>query len=368
MVRDGRSRPRRRGLALTVGIVTLFSVTAACGDDTSGSEESAGGDVIAGAVEFQATSQFLDKASERSLNEPYRIDVSMSMDIAGGGDELSAEAPIMTGEQAGTSYEMTMDMGEWLDEMPGGAASTGVDDWTVEMAGDPSTMYIRAPVYAALAEQPGVGDLGPVGELAVLGDSWGRVDLQALGDLSLTDVQSTVGSPNGADPRAILDLVANADDVEELGTDEVDGVGVNGLGASVSLGDMLEAQGTDVEKFVQQMSANMAGLGEVDSTALADVMQTIADALVPFEVWVDGDGYVRRVSYEMDTLDIFDGTSIGDTLEDEGLEAFSVGTTTDYSDYGDDSIAIELPPPGAENAVDVTDAYREMLEAGQSGG
>jgi hypothetical protein len=360
-----RGRERAPALALAaVGVVALAA--AACGD--GGAEQAdSDGEVVAGAVRFEPTSQFLATASQRSSSEPYRVGVTMGMDIAGGGDEISAEAPVMTGEQDGTSYEMTMDLSEWMEEIPGASQEMSGVDLTIEMAGDPSTLYLRAPMYAQLADQAGgAPQLGPAGELAALGDGWGRVDVAALGDLSLTDVQSTVGSPGGADPRVMLDLVASAEDVEELGTDSVDGTGVNGLGADVTMGDLLEAQGMDVDEFVQQTGANVGGMQGADPSTAAELTQTMVDAEIPFEVWVDGDGYVRRVSYEMDLLDIFEGGAAGG-LRDQGLEDFVITQTMDFSDYGDEGIQVELPPPGAESATDVTEAYRRMLEAGQAG-
>lgn len=317
--------------------------------------------VVTGEVDFEATGRFLAAASERSASEPYRLEASMAMEIAGGGEEISLDAPYMTGEQDGDSYEYRMDMEEWTSQVPGGAGALAGADLTMDMASDGDVLYIRAPIYAAMAEQAGPAGIGPIGELADLGDRWGRIDLGALGDLSLFDVQSTAGGPGGTDPRAILDAVSGAEDVEELGTDEVDGTPVNGVGAELSLGQLLETQGVDPQRFVDQMSANLGGLQQTGSDVPDEVMQRLVDAGIPIEVWVDGDGYVRRVAYEIDALDVF--------AEMEGfptgrLDRFVTSQTLDFSDYGARDISIDLPADG----VDVTDAYRRMLEAGQAGG
>jgi hypothetical protein len=321
----------------------------------------AGDDVVSGSVDFEATGRFLSAASQRSAGEPFRVEVSMAMDVAGGGEEISLDAPIMTGEQDGRGYEYHMDMEEWLSQVPGGAASLGGGDLTMDMTGDASALYIRAPIYASLAEQAGPAGIGPMGELAELGDRWGRVDLEALGDLSVIDLQSTAGAPGGTDPRAMLDAVASADDVEELGTDEIDGTPVNGLGARLSLRELLEAQGVDGERFIDQMSANLGGLNQTGSAGSDAVTETVFQAEVPFEVWVDGDGYVRRVAYDMDALEILSGM---EGFASGRLDRFVTSQTIDFSDYGADDIEIEHP----SDAVDVTDAYRRMLEAGQAGG
>jgi hypothetical protein len=44
-------------------------------------------------------------------------------------------------------------------------------DLTMEIVADRQVMYLRAPMYEALAELPGAtGQLGPMGDLAALGD------------------------------------------------------------------------------------------------------------------------------------------------------------------------------------------------------
>lgn len=358
----GGSRGRRHRWALVVAL--LGTAAAACGDGSSG-DESANDDVATDTVEFEATANFLTEASERSSGEPFRLAMSMALHAEGGGDEIDAEAQVMSGEQDGANYEWQMDMTDWLNELPGGQSGLPPGaDFVIDMAGDQETTYMRAPIYAELVEAAPPGqDLGPVAELAVLGDGWGRVDLAALGDLSLVDVQNTAGAPNGSDPRVLLDLVASADSVEELGSEDIDGDEVNGLGADLTLGEMLDAQGVQVDDFVQQMGSNVGGLEGVPAGEMESMMQSIVETPIPFEVWVDDKGYVRRVAYEMDMFAIF--SQLEDRLTSQGIEAFTMNQTMDYSAYGADDIEIELPPSGAEDAVDITDAYRRMLEAGQ---
>lgn len=366
----GRPRQRRGRWALAVALLGTVTATAACGDgdgDGGSAQESSGGDVSTDSVDFEASPRFLKDASQRSSGEPFRIGMSMALHAQGGGDEIDAEAQMMSGEQDGSRFEWQMDMSEWLDEMPNGQSGLPPGlDMAIDVAGDTETFYIRAPMYAQLVEAAPPGqDLGPVAELAVLGDGWGRVDLQSLGDLSLTDVQTSAGAPGGADPRVLLDLVADADNVEELGSDAIDGDQVNGLGADLSLGEVLEAQGVQVDEFVQQMGANLGGLEGVPAEEVEAVMQSVVDADIPFEVWIDGEGYVRRVSMEMDMFEIF--SELADRFNDRGIESFTMDQTMDYTDYGDEGIEIELPPSGAEDAVDATEAYRRMLETGQGG-
>jgi hypothetical protein len=60
----------------------------------------------------------------------------------------------------------------------------------------------------------------------------------------------------------------------------------------------------------------------------------------------------------MDMLDML-GPGVDDQLGAGRPTEFTMGTTMDFSDYGDDSIVIEFPT----DAADVTEAYRGMLEA-----
>ena len=319
-----------------------------------------------GTGEVQATARALAQASERSTGEAHRFEMSMSMHAVGTGpgERIDAEAPLMTGEQDGARYEVHMDMGQWIDEMmssmppEAGRNPLAGLDMTMDMAGDEQTFYIRAPMFAELADEaPPGADTGALDDLAVLGDQWGRVDIDELGGFSLSEVQGSVGGPGGSDPRVMLDLVAGAGDAEDLGADQIDGTPVTGTRAQISLGAMLEAQGVDPEQFSNQISANL-GVGPGTNVHPDELAERYLAIEIPFEVWVDDAGYVRRVSYEMDLLEMA-GPSVDEGFGSGGTTEFTMGTTMDFSGYGDESIAVDFPP----DAVDVTDAYREMLEA-----
>jgi hypothetical protein len=367
--RSAMGRRARHGHWVTsaLAVVVLGAAGTACGDSGEEGGGDASRDVVTGEVDFEATGDFLAAASRRSRDEPYRMETSMSMHAEGDGQDLSVDATLMTGEQHGSSYEYLMDMEEYFDQAMSGARAAVPEsaDFTQELVTDGTTLYLRAPLFETLADVAGrAAALGPMQELAALGDDWGRVDLQALGDLSLVDVQSASGATGGADPGALLDLVASADDVEELGTDEVDGEPVNGLGAPLTMGELMEAQGTDSARFVDQLSANIGGAQQPGGEDAAAAVEAVMAAEVPFEVWVDGKGYVRRLSFEYDMVELM--SSIGGERASREFDTFTMGSTIDYSDYGDESIQIEVPPPDAANAVDVTDAFRRMLEAGQA--
>jgi hypothetical protein len=337
----------------------------ACADGSG--DEAGGGEVVTGPVEFEPTSRFLASASQRSANQPYRVAGSGSMHIAGDGHELSIDnVTLMTGVQDGDRYHYEMDLQEFMDQFTDELDAPSMpilDDYTIEAAGDAETMYIRGPYYAALAEAVPPGrDLGAYGELAELGDSWGRVDRRSLDDLSMSRLQQLSGAPTSgsADPQALLEIVAGADDVEELGTDEIDGTGVNGLNAELPMREVLEAGGSDAEGYLEEVTADDRLGSDADSRAA--LAERVLDTELPVEVWVDGQGYVRRISVEIDLVEALGWAYFLANAQE--IDEYTFGSTTDYSAYGDQTIAVELP----SDSVDATDIFRGALDAGAPGG
>jgi hypothetical protein len=325
-------------------LLTAATLGAACGDE--GGSDSSDGETPG----FEATGAFLASASERSSGEPYRYTATVNLELEVMGRDLGYVARLGEGEIDGESYEQHLDMTEYYE---GFTAATGGAmpeiDLTVDMVGDAETLYFRAPAFAAPpgSEMPA--------DLAQLGDGWGRVDLAALGDASLTEVQAQADpSPVVGDPRSILDMVSAAYDVTGLGEEEVGGEATNGLGATVAMTDLLAAQGLDPQEFADETAASArAGAEDPD---FAEIVDRYLASSFPLEVWVNDEGLVRRVSYTT-SLAQYGGL---DAQASAGIDSYAVTTTIDYADYGDETIDTS-PPPEAESAVDVTDGYRELI-------
>lgn len=243
---------------------------------------------------------------------------------------------------------MVMDLGPMMSQITGGAGEAVPPemaelDFTMEMAGDREDFYLRAPMFAALEDlvPGGTAVLGPVGGLAAIGDGWGHVDLQALGDQVSTDIAEAIGGQS-LDPGTIVAMIEGAEGVEELGDDEIGGTPVHGLSAEVSMGDMLEAVGQDPE-----------ALAEASSMGTDDMVASLYETATDIEVWVDDDGYLRRMVY---------GYSLDQIAEAGGEVAALPGMAThftyamDMSDYG---TAVEFEPPA--DAVDITDQYAALM-------
>jgi hypothetical protein len=319
-----RARPvhlRRRGRAMALSMLAVVGVGA-----TACAQEADPADFAVEDIEYEATPAYLTASADRSQAQPYRMEMRQSL---AGGDEVVVE----TGEWDGERFHLRQDLAAQFGPLLPADVDT---DLTIETAGDDSTLYVRMPVLAALEDLTSGFAITPFGDLIDrLGTGWGRVDLAELADVmpGLGDAASPLGTHM---PQLFVDAVANARDVEELGRDEIRGVAVDGLAAEVPFARLLGAQGT----------------------ASGDVLN---DITVPIEAWVDDSGLVRRVKFGIHRDDL--AGALGQENDPVTMPSFPVDVdyTLDLFDYGDESIDVELPP----DAIDVTDAYRQMFESGR---
>ena len=355
---------RRAGVAAALATAL---VGGACAQEADGPDAATGGDL----GEFAATSEYLADVAEATEGLSYRMSMDMTMSVDAEDEAMEVGGRFMTGEVDGDLSAMTMDMGELFrdiaDDAPADEAfpEAFLDaDLTMEMVTDGTTLYLRAPFLEAMAElglDSGASraDLGPLADLGSLGSEWGRIDLSQL---SISEIASATGAQT-TDPRAFLEMAARATDVQEVGTDTIGGTEVRGLGATITYGDMIEAQGLDADDVRDQMTAG-AGTddAELDETFDA-VLEAMFAAEMPVEVWVDDDDRVRRVAMDLNMTEIMAGVA---ELEGEDLGDFAMSVTMamDFSDYGAQSIEIDVP----DDAVDITDEYLALIEGGGVGG
>jgi hypothetical protein len=322
-----RARPvhlRRRGRAMALSMLAVVGVGA-----TACAQEADPADFAVEDIEYEATPAYLTASADRSQAQPYRMEMRQSL---AGGDEVVVE----TGEWDGERFHLRQDLAAQFGPLLPADVDT---DLTIETAGDDSTLYVRMPVLAALEDLTSGFAITPFGDLIDrLGTGWGRVDLAELADVmpGLGDAASPLGTHM---PQLFVDAVANAQDVEELGRDEIRGVAVDGLAAEVPFADLFGAQGT-----------------------AARGIELMNDITMPIEVWVDGAGLVRRVKFGFHRDDVAE--ALGQE-NDRVTSSFPVDVDykVDLFDYGDESIDVELPA----DAIDVTEAYRQMFESGRIG-
>ena len=333
---------------LAVAVATLAG--GACAHRADGPDATTGAQV----GEFAATSEYLAGVADATEGLSYRMSMDMTMSMSGAGDSIEMGGPVMTGEVDGERSSIVMDMGELFADLPG--AGMPVGDLTMEIVTDGiDSLYVRAPFFATIAQEAldaGAtrSDLGPLADLAELDTTWGRVDLS---EMSPTKVASTVGSQT-TDPQVFLDMLARGTDVSDLGTDTIDGVQVRGLAATVLYEDMIEAQDLDLDEVRDQFDSAMPGGAEPDA-----VIDAVLDLELPLEVWVDDDDRVRRITMALDMGALFE------QFEDAGAGGMQMSTdiSIDFADYGDDSIAVEVPA----DAVDVTDSFLALEQGGGLG-
>jgi hypothetical protein len=338
------SRARRvpRALGAAIALAVLAGSAAACADEATGPSLEAGGT-------FEATAAYLQQAAERSAGEGHRIEMLFSLD----GEVADDADPLMSGEIDGDRFHYVMDLRVMLDEMSdafGEALPPDFDDLdlTLEMGGDGTVWYLRAPMFTALDQlNPSLADLEAGKARAELGDGWGRVDVSTLGDLLPGDLQGALLGGQSFDPDAAIALVENADGVEELGRDELRGTGVRGMRAEVTLGDLVESTGTDAEAY-----ADLGATADTDA-----VVDALYAAKMPVEVWVDDEGYLRRLTFGFAIDDIFEAIGTDADLAEPGLSDLHFWYALDMFDYG---TGVQFDAP--EGAIDITDAFAELMQ------
>jgi hypothetical protein len=335
-----------RWVAIGAAAALLVGAGAGC------AEESDGDLVAAKPIDFAASPEYVASVVDASRDDSYRYGMTFSFGM--GGQDLDAQ--LATGEVDGERSHMELDFGALFEQMGSGIgeevpSELADADLTMEQVTDGEAIYLRAPFFAALTESLPQSELDDAGGALFdiydqLGDGWGRIDIDALGDVLPTEAQQALGGGQNADPRLFLDMVRDTENVEDLGTDEIDGVEVHGLAADVDLGDLLKASGTDPDDI---------GGGTTDEVG------DLTAFSFPLELWIDGDDHVRRIDFT------FGADSFADLAEDSGADIgempgelgdFSVGMTMDFTDYGADDISIETPG----DAVDITDDFVAAYE------
>jgi hypothetical protein len=360
---DSERGPRRarRAAASLLALTLLTAGAAACAQEADNSSvqiepvdnEGSGGDSTSGSpADFEATSEFLKESATRSESTSSRMEMRFAI-----GETVPEDAPpMMQGEIDGDQFHFTMDLAPVMEGVMaqvgegGGDASDvfGAMDLTMEMIGTGDTMYLRAPMFAELGDLVG-GSAPGFEDLAAIGDGWGSVDLQQLGEVLPGDVASSLVGGAAADPSAIIDLITNTEGVEDLGTSTIRDAPVHGLRAEVTLGDMMVASGQDPDAL-----AAASGIGATGE----EIAQQLYDTTVPVEVWIGDDGYLARMTYGFSMAEVFDAMGMGDELDSVGMGDLQYAYSMDMFDYGE-TFTFEAPP----EAVDITDAFAQIYQA-----
>jgi hypothetical protein len=330
------TRPRRRGLT-AVALVALAALAGACAqkaDDGPTAQTDGGKD-----PKFQATAQYLAAAVKQSKAKPYKF--TFGFDISVAGTDLSADH-LMSGQVDGRQAAVTMDGRQAFQSVPGLSSISG--DLTLDMVTDQKALYVKAPLIDTLSDEGGLtgtSGFGPLNAFGGLGGGWGKVDLTALGDdASIGQVMGSTGV-QGGDPGKFLDMVKDASDPHDLGRDTIDGVAVKGLGATSTFKDLIRSEGVDADEYFRKLGTSVP----------QSMIDQVLALKVPMEVWVDGDNQVRRIKLDVDMNKLLEKAGAGE------MGDARMSMSMDFTDYGDSSIAIQIP----SDATDVTAKFRDAL-------
>lgn len=268
-----------RRLGGLAAAVSLAAVLAACGGDGNGSGEEA--DAPAGGA---AATPVAVAAAETAEAESYRSSIAIEYESSQGPVRIAGDGEFQAEPPRG---RLVMEVAE---------AGGQTDVAGTEIVYDNRVLYMAAPGAAQGPEQ-----------------RWVAVDLGEDGRLG------QFGGFDRADPAQALAYLRVADDVKEVGTEEVRDEETTRYRLTVDLREAAE-RSPDYRAVIEQ------GLA------------TGGSAEVPTDVWVDGDGRVRRVRMVY-----------ADVATAEGMTA-DVTVTTELYDFGAE---VEIEPPPREQVLNL---------------
>jgi hypothetical protein len=223
-------------------------------------------------------------------------------------DSEALSRPITTTGEGEFDYarregRLTFDVGDLL--AAAGQSSVG---GTIELIANGDIYYMKYPLLSR-----SVGAKTP----------WVKFDLGKLEALSGVDL-SSLQQVSQSDPSQTLVYLRAAGTVDEVGSEQVDGVDTTKYRATIDLARVADLAPPNVRQAVRDSIANLrkqAGLSEL-----------------PLDVWIDRDGLPRTLAYEVDTQ------ASGKTVKSS--------VALNFSDYG---VAVDAEPPPAGQVTDISE-------------
>lgn len=263
-----------RGLGVLLALVLALAASA-CGGSESTAEQAPHDSIVLA-------------ASKTNDAGTYKADITASSEVAGQAIEMSG-----TGEFDGKEQRGQMSV----------TASLAGQELDMEMVYLLPIMYVRYP--------PGLLPGVPAGK------PWVKLDLEKLGQEAGLDF-SQLMQLDQTDPSQSLQFLRGVSDVQEVGEEDVRGVPTTHYTGTVDL-RLLAEKDPSLKDAVEQ------------------VMQRTGTSDIPIEVWIDQDGFVRRIKQSME------GATAGSEMK------MNLTTTTELYDFGTD-VSVEEPP--ADQVVD----------------
>lgn len=282
---------------------------------------------------FTACAAGPDAAKSESGDEPGR-----SPDIVRAAAKTTSEAGTAafemrmstTGEMAGQELDMTVDATGAYDfesgdmEMDMAAVMPGLGDMDMQARMVDGVMYIR--YQDSFMSQMGL----PAGV------TWISMDLGNMTGLSAGQMQSMGGQFQ--DPTQFLAfLEAAGAEIEEVGSEEVDGFETTHYRARTDFAALMEEQSEALEGMLG--SQGLSG----------DALGAMSEVEIPMDVWIDNEGRVRRIRIEMDMSEAMSSMFPG---QGDAGTRYEIEVEQDFSDFGLD-VDVEAPP--ADETTDFAD-------------
>ena len=284
---------RRRAFVLLAAVLALLALAACGGGDDQGAPE--GATTAAG-----ADASVLAAAAESAVDAgSSKVSVTITVTVPG------QEAPAtMRGEgefdYEGRAGRLTFDAGDLLQA----SGLEGADE-PIEVILDGDVVYMKYPLLTAF-----LPDAKP----------WLKLDVANVAEQQGIDLSQF--QQLNQNPAETLDYLRATANVEEVGTETIDGVETTkyrGVVEFDKVADFVpEADRAELEEAIDQLK-EQTGLSEL-----------------PVEVWVDDDGLPRRISYAYDA-------------EIQG-QSFKAALVMDFSDYG---VEVSVEPPPADQVSDL---------------
>lgn len=207
------------------------------------------------------------------------------------------------------SAQMTMDLSS-IASLAGGKSGGSPSDWQANVVIDGSNandvvMYMSLPAltHAIPGSKP-----------------WVKLDLNQLGKLRGVNFSQLFQSAGNDDPSQALQMIQQVGSVQQVGqtgATQIDGVATTQYSGTID---------------PQKVAAKLSGAG------LGASLKQLGTKPIPVDVWVDGNGYVRKLDESM-------------SMQSPQAGTIDMKMTMTMSDFG---TTVSITPPPADQTTDFT--------------
>jgi hypothetical protein len=271
-----------------LGFAALALVAAGCGGSSSSSM-----------TPLELVSQAVSKTTKAN-SAKFHMQVTETLGPIG---PISITADGVS-DASSHSANMKMDLSSVAQLLGNGAGDP--NDWKGDVIVDGSNPkniieYMRLPAFSKLI--PGA-------------KPWVKVDVNQVAKSNAFNFSQLLQTAGSQDPTQALAMIQSVGNVQKVGSEQIDGVDTTKYAGAI-----------DPEKLA-------AKFGNSD---LGKVFEAMGTKTIPVSVWVDGDGYVRKLE-----------ESLSAQIPGSGTMDMKIGLQ--MSDFG---TKVDVTPPPADQTTDV---------------